>query len=64
MSKLSLRLFCPDCRKSVLMDKEVLIKQLMNWKEDPDYPFEQILTFRCDPCMMKALAENVPLQVN
>ena len=72
-SKVVIRLTCASCNESVLMDRDVLVKQLGSITlatsnalllEGCPQGCDRVVTFRCDDCTMVLVREAIPLQVN
>jgi hypothetical protein len=60
MSGLAIRLFCNECKRSVIMEREFFLDILLKWRDsNPDSNEEEILTFRCDDCAL-SLMRRVP----
>jgi hypothetical protein len=60
MSRLAIKLFCNDCKRSVIMEREFFLEILLKWRDsNPDSNEEEIITFRCDECAL-SLMRRVP----
>ena len=60
MSRLAIRLYCNDCKRRVIMEREFFLEILLKWRDsNPDSNEEELITFRCDDCAL-SLMRRVP----